>query len=142
MNTGIKLLAESEEGLQVLSAALQDAIMTVGGIHFDTHAKTMTFSTSRFMHEQSDGKRVRSGLQFNNILSVKAKMIDRSDPKAFLVLLSIGFEPSKTPPGGDIVMVFAGGGELRLEAEYIEARLVDYLQERTTSKMPLHPMSD
>lgn len=125
-----------------MSAALQDAIVQVDGIHFDKLARTLVLRTSRFMHEQQAGKRVHSGLQFNNILSVQAKDIDRSDPQAYLVLLSIEFTKDKTPPGGEICLKFAGGGELRGQAEYIEARLVDYLQERETDKRPLHPLED
>lgn len=140
MSTGLKLYAETEDGLTVLSAALQDAIAKVGDIRFDAQARTFVVRTSRFMHEKKSAKRVQSGVQFENILSVQGKDIDRSDPQAYLVLLSIDFTADKTPPGGEICLKFAGGGEVRLQAEYIEVRLVDYLQERDTDKHPLHPV--
>lgn len=139
MSTGLKLYAESEDGLTVISAALQDAIAKVGEIRFDAQAHTLVLRTSRFMHETDNAKRVQSGVQFDNILSVQGKDIDRSDPLAYLVLLSIDFTADKTVPAGEICLKFAGGGELRLQAEYIEVRLVDYLQERDTDKLPLHP---
>lgn len=142
MKTGLKLLAETGEGLQVISAALQDAIMKVGSMRFDASAQTFTLIISRYMHEKEGGLRVKSGLQFNNVLAVKVKGIDRSDPDAYLVLLSITFRPESEEPSGDIVMTFAGGGEACLKAEFIEVRLVDYPHQRTTDKTPLHPLRD
>ncbi|PHR57952.1 MAG: hypothetical protein COA43_11285 [Robiginitomaculum sp.] len=142
MTTGLKLRAESQESLTIISAALQDAILQVGDIRFDKNAHTLTLRASRYMHEQGSeqtGKRIQCGVQFHNILSVQAKDIVRADPKAYIVLLSIEYEEDKTPPGGELCLRFAGGGELRLQAEYIELHLVDYLQTRDTDKQPLHP---
>lgn len=152
MTTGLKLRAESQESLTIISAALQDAILQVGDIRFDKNAHTLTLRASRYMHEQGTqeqntreqgtkktGKRIQCGVQFHNILSVQAKGIERADPKAYIVLLSVEYEEGKTPPGGELCLRFAGGGELRLQAEYIELHLVDYLQTRDTDKQPLHP---
>ncbi len=139
MKTGLKLRAESEDGLMVISAALQDAILRVEDIRVDAKAQVFGLSVSRFTREDGKGGRVKSTLQFNNILSVQAKGIERADPKAFMVLLSVAFDKDKNPPGGVISLIFAGGGELRLRAEYIEARLMDYEQKRGTDKLPLHP---
>ena len=91
MSENLKLLAQSDEGLAVISAALQDAIVRVDGIRFDADAQTLTLNASRYRHELGEGKRVRAGLRLNNILSLQAKGIERSDPEAYLVLLSVGF---------------------------------------------------
>ena len=136
---GLKLLAQSAEGLAVISAALQDAIVRVGGIRFDAPAQTLTLIASRYRHELGEGKRVRAGLRLNNILSMQAKGIDRSDPEAFLVLLSITFEAGENAPEGIISLIFAGGGELRARADFTEVRLVDYLETRATQSRPIHP---
>ncbi len=126
----------------MVSAALQDAILLVGDIRFDRDAQTLMFRASRYMHEQKSSKRVSCGVQFNNVLSLTSKNIDRSDPKAFLVLLSIVYGGGKKNLDGDVKLVFSGGGEMRLKVEYVEARLVDYLQERDTDKLPLHPQTN
>ncbi len=142
MSTGLKLLAETDKGLTVLSAALQDAIIRVGDIHFDSGGHSMVLIASRFCHETETPRRVRAGLGLHNVLSVRTQGINRSDPDAFLVLLSINFTPNNKPPGGIISLIFAGGGEICIEAECLEVRLVDIQNERPTQSVPIHPSED
>jgi len=142
MSTKLKLLAETSEGLTVLSAALQDAIIRVGDIHFDRDGRSLVLITSRYCHETDVPTRVKSGLGLHNVLSVKMKGINRADPDAFLVLLSVDFTPSDEPPGGEINLIFAGGGEISIAAECLEARLVDIQNERPTKSVPLHPVNE
>ncbi len=139
MTKGLKLLAETSDGLTVISAALQDAIIQIGDIGFDKSAQTLTLRANRFMHENKNAKRVQTGVQFNNVMSLSTKNIDRIDPQAYIVLLSIGHIDAGKNKNQDIHLIFAGGGEMRLQVEYIEVRLVDYLDERDTNKRPLHP---
>ena len=142
MGTKLKLLAETGEGLTVISAALQDAIVRVGDIHFDRDGRSMVMIASRYCHETDVPTRIKAGLGLHNVLSAKMKGINRSDPDAFLVLLSIAFTPADEPPGGDITLIFAGGGEIRIETECLEVRLVDIQNERATKNIPLHPDID
>ncbi|MCF6275222.1 MAG: DUF2948 family protein [Robiginitomaculum sp.] len=139
MSSKLKLLAETSEGLTVISAALQDAIVRVGDIHFDPSGNSMVLITSRYCHETDVPTRIKAGLGLHNVLSAKIKGINRADPDAFLVLLSIIYVPSDEPPGGTISLIFAGGGEISLGAECLEVRLVDIQNERPTKSVPLHP---
>lgn len=140
MDTSLKLMAETAEDMRVVSAVLQDAIVRVGDIRLDLSAQTLTLVLSRFMHESDKTKRVKTGLRFHNILSMKAKGIDRTDPNAFLVLLSTEYAADEKDPGGEVVLIFAGGGELRARAEYLETILFDYSEMRETKIQPLHPL--
>lgn len=142
MSNKLKLLAETGEGLTVLSAALQDAIVRVGDIHFDRTGHSMVLITNRYCHETDVPTRIKSGLGLHNVLSVRAQGINRADPDAFLVLLSVNYTPSDKPPGGEISLIFAGGGEISLDAECLEVRLVDIQNERPTKSIPLHPSGD
>lgn len=126
----------------MLSAALQDAIIRVGDIHFDQDGRSMVLITSRYSHETDVPTRVKSGLGLHNVLSVRMRGINRSDPDAFLVLLSVVFTPLDTPPGGEISLVFAGGGEISIGVEYLEARLIDIQNQRPTKSIPIHPSGD
>jgi len=141
MDTRLKLMAESADDMQIVSAVLQDAIVRVADIRLDLSGQTLTLIVNRFMHETDKSKRVKSGLRFHNILSMKAKGINRADPDAFLVMLSVNYEADKKKPSGEIVLVFAGGGELRARAEYLETMLVDYSNIRETNSEPMHPIS-
>jgi len=139
MQERLKLLAESEQGLTVISAALQDAIARVSDIKFNKRAATLSLITSRFMRENDGAKRVLSTLYFNNILALRSRGILRQDPDAFMVLLAIEYEAEKGGSSGTIKLLFAGGGELCADAEYIEARLIDTALPRPTKREPLHP---
>lgn len=142
MDSGLKLRAESADDIGVMSAALQDAIVRVGGITFDKDAQTLTLIASRFAHEASTGARVKTILRVHNITNVQMRGVDRSDRDAFLVLLSANFAEAQPKPLGDYNFIFAGGGEIRARAEGIEARLFDFTPARKTDKMPLHPTDD
>ena len=60
----LKLLAQDEEDLQVLSAALQDAVARIGDIRWEAKARRLTVEFNRFLWESPDDKpqRARAGL--------------------------------------------------------------------------------
>ena len=140
MSTQLKLKAETAEDITVLSSALQDAILRVGEIHYSAKSHAFTLRLSRFRHE-ADGKseRVLCGLRFDGVLSVSSKGLKREDSEAFAVLIAMTFTPDAAKPAGIIHLVFAGGGEIRLQAECIDAVLADVSEPRTTKSVPLHP---
>ena len=144
MSTGLKLLAQTQDDLAVIAAALQDGIIRVGDIHFDKPGASLTLIANRFCHElspkpQEQGRRVKSGLGIHNVLSVKSRGINRADPDAFMVLLDMVFTPSKIPPGGQVLLRFAGGGDMELDCECLEVRLLDMAPARGTTHTPIHP---
>jgi len=93
---------------------------------------------TRFRHEADAGERVQAGLRIDNVLDLKTRGIDRTDPKALAVLLALSFTSSDTPPGGILYMTFAGGGILRAEVEALDAMLADVSEPRKTDKIPTH----
>ena len=145
MTEHLKLRAASPDDLQIISVVTQDAIARVGDMKFNKSAATLTLVLSRFKQESKNGnsgERVRSGLRFNNVLSLQSQGIDRTDPGAYAVLLSIEFTASKPKPTGEITLMFSGGGQLKANVEYIEAHLVDYADARETTSLPMHPITD
>lgn len=136
----LKLIAESAADLEVMAASLQDAIVKVSDIVFSAQSHTLTMRALRYMHETSSGRRVVCALRLNHILSVQTKGIDRSDPDAFLVLLTLAFQKKGRSSAGTVELVFAGGGNIKAEVEYIETRLVDIEPPRTAKNTPLHPL--
>jgi len=50
------------------------------------------------------------------------------------------FAPAAEAPSGEIHLVFAGGGEILLNVECIDAVLADVSAPRQTSSVPLHPL--
>lgn len=141
----LKLKAESAEDLQIVSAITQDAIIRVGDIKYDKAAQTLTLVLSRFKQERrkaKTGERIKSGLRFNNVLGLQSMGIERADPDAFAVLLSVEFKATKPKPTGELSLVFSGGGQLKAKTECLEAHLVDFANPRETTSLPLHPVAE
>jgi len=135
----LRLLAEDAEDLELISAALQDAIARIGDIAYEKAERRVTLVLNRFCWERDEkGKsRVRTALQFGSVLAVKARKLRRDKPDAVLELLAADFEPGE-PPGGGIVLRFAGGGDLRLEVECVDAALADLTEPWPTRHAPAH----
>ncbi len=143
-DAGLTLLADGADDLAVISAALQDAVCTVGDIRFDKASRQLTLAVNRFRWESSKkagGERVRSGLQLGGVLSIKAKRLRLDAPKAILSLLAVSFEAGEAP-GGAIILSFAGGGELRVEVECIDAVLADVSRPWPTPHLPAHDLPE
>jgi len=133
----LKLLAEDAEDLAVVSAALQDAVAKVGDIVFEAKARLLTIAFNRFRWEAGARQRVRSALQLGGVLSVQARKIRRDRRDGVLELLTIGFEPQEAP-GGLLTLSFAGGGDLRVQIECVDAVLADISEPWPTPREPAH----
>ena len=77
-----------------------------------------------------------SAMQFGDVISVKSRRLPRG-PEHALELLALDFLPGEAP-GGRVIMMFAGGGDLRIDVECLDAVLTD-LSERWPAKVaPTH----
>ena len=85
----LRLLAEDADDLQIISAALQDAIMRPVDIVWETGARTLTLTLSRFCWE-CGGTRVMAAMQFGDVIAVKSRGLPRL-PDTHLELLAIHF---------------------------------------------------
>ena len=131
----LRLLAEDADDLHIISAALQDAIMRPVDIVWEPSARRVTLALSRFCWE-CGGTRVMAAMQFGDVIAVKSRRLPRG-PEHALELLAMDFEPGEAP-GGRVIMMFAGGGDLRIDVECLDAVLTD-LSERWPAKVaPTH----
>lgn len=133
----LRLLAQDQDDLAVISAALQDAIAKVGDISYEAKARRLTIAFNRFRWEAGSRQRVRSALQVGGVLALQARKIRRDRRDAVVELLAIGFEAGE-PPGGVLTLSFAGGGDLRADVECIDAVLADVSEPWPTPRAPAH----
>lgn len=133
----LQLLAEDEDDLAVLSAALQDAVAKVGDIAFESRSRRLTIIFNRYRWEAGARQRVRSALQLGGVLQVQTRKIRRDRPDAIVELLAIGFQPEESP-GGMLTLSFAGGGDLRARVECVDAVLADVSEPWPTPRTPSH----
>lgn len=149
----MKLAAFDAEDLQVVSACLQDAISRTGDTAYLPKRRRFAamFNRFRWENEVSPGKpgalgrrqpqRVRCAVHFDGILSVRTLGITRSNPEQVLDLLSIQVKET-SGEAADIRLLFAGGGEILLEAECIDCYLEDISQPWPASRRPDHLAGD
>ncbi|MBN9669487.1 DUF2948 family protein [Roseibium aggregatum] len=142
----LKLAALDEEDLQVLSAHLQDAVLTVADIRYLPKEKKAVFIVNRFVWDKEADKRSkqherrRSALAFSQVTGMKAQGIRQDAKGAVLELLAVTFEAGEEP-SGRIQLAFAGGASLLLDVECIEAQLSDLGAAWSTPNMPQHDLS-
>ena len=124
----LKLMALDAEDLQVISSCCQDAVLKVGNLDYSPAKKQFSLSVNRFAWEQDEKsktpERRQSVLHFAQVNHVRVSGIDRHDKEMVLSLLAVLFEAGDEP-GGDIELVFAGDGAIKLNVECIEAQLSD-----------------
>lgn len=133
----LKLLAETEADLSVISAALQDAVAKIGDIAFDARARTLTLALNRYRWEARAAERVRAGLQLNGVLSVQSQALRLGARDAVVDVLSVAFQAGEAP-GGEILVTFAGGGALRAKVECIDVVLADLSAPWSARTKPRH----
>jgi hypothetical protein len=135
----LRLLAEDADDLQVISAALQDAVTRIGDIQWSRRERSVTIAFNRFRWETDGGRgeRVRAGLQLGGVLDVKSRNLRRDARTAVLELLALNFEPGEAP-GGTVTLTFAGGGDLAVGVECVDAALADLSQPWPTPRKPAH----
>jgi hypothetical protein len=137
----LRLLAEDAEDLQIVSAALQDAVARVGDIRFEPQARRLTIVFNRFLwerHGRAEG-RVRSALQLGSVMAVRSRRLKRDPKDAVVELLALDFQPGDTP-AGQVVLSFAGGADLAVEVECVDAVLADVSQPWPTRRSPSHEL--
>jgi hypothetical protein len=145
MTKDLRLAAEDAADLEIISAALQDAVAHVRDLAFLPSTRRFACVVNRFRWEGEGGdrkkthKRVRAGLHFENVTSARARNIAQDRPDGVLNLLAIRFD-ELNPPSGLVTLVFSGGAEVQLEVEALEAHLSDLGLVWETPNRPEHDL--
>jgi hypothetical protein len=144
---GLVLTAEDAEDLQIIAARLQDAVGQLKDFVYLPKKRRFAALLNRFEWERSEKSRgggnlrVRSGLRFDDVLSVKSKNLKLGAPNAVVSLLTISFaRKSQDDSAGTIELVFSGGGVIRLEVECIDAGLQDVSGAWSARGRPVHEL--
>ncbi|WP_119392149.1 DUF2948 family protein [Taklimakanibacter lacteus] len=135
----LKLTALDAADLEIISAHMQDAVITLGDIRFLKASGKFALIANRFIWQAQKPpyERRRTGLSFDRVLSARSQRIRQGADDAILSLLSISFTPDEEP-SGTVVLTFSGGGAIHLKVECIEARLADLGPAWETPNQPSH----
>ena len=141
------LSAVDREGLQVISALVQDAVFPASDMRWEPRRRRFAVLLNRFRWEdraraEARGRpyeRVRAMLVVEDALRVRSQGVDPSDADTVLSLLSLEWEPGEEP-AGRLVLTLAGDGAVAVEAECLEVTLRDVTRPYAapSGKVPRH----
>lgn len=148
--TPIRLRAEDADGLHVISACLQDAIVPLTEMAFQPDEERFVLVVNRFKWETADQPRTINGptadddglypyerthcaVRFEGVRAVKARGIDLNDRHQMLELLAL------EPGDAGVTLHFAGGGGIRLESVRWACLAEDLGDPWPTAAKPRHP---
>ena len=144
MNTkNLKLIANNSEDLKVISAHLQDSIVSTLDIANLKKNRIFLLQLNRCMWEDVEkgvfrkNKRIRTILKFENVLGVLSRNINPKGKERFLDFLTMesNILEDKTC---EINLIFSGDVVIKIKAEVIEITLDDQGSPWETKNKPKH----
>ncbi|MEO1043340.1 MAG: DUF2948 family protein [Pseudomonadota bacterium] len=135
------LVAADSDDLQAVSALLQDAVLKIGDAAYLEAERRFAFVTNRYVWEVPKaffgrGQRVRTGVHFDDVISVKTKNLRLDAKDAVVEILNTEYKGDED--GGEITINLAGGGVIALAVEAINANLKDLSEPWRASRRPNH----
>jgi hypothetical protein len=138
----LRLRAEDGEDLAVVSAIVQDALISTRDLTYDRAEKRFTLVVNRFRWEgppaaangEAAFERTHCAVTFAAVDKVSYRGFRRSETDRILALLAIraGVKPET------IDLEFAGGAAVRLSVSAIDARVTDLGEPWPTAWQPDH----
>ncbi|MFV0302760.1 MAG: DUF2948 family protein [Paracoccus sp. (in: a-proteobacteria)] len=146
-DTPLVLKAEDADDLGVISALVQDAVLSANEASYDSKARRLAILINRFRWEDAEAarrekrefERVRALLVINDVLKVQSDGVDRN-ADTVLELLTIDWRPGADGTGR-MLLEFAGDGTLAVDVECINLDLRDVTRPYVapSGKAPSHP---
>ena len=119
-----KIIAQSPEDLQVISACCSEAKVNTSEIKYLSSNKIFLLSILRIDRENENNKNlINSIVKFEFIESSKSKNIDQNNPNLLLELLAIDI--FKRDHNFEITLLFSKNRFITLTTEVIEVTLED-----------------
>jgi hypothetical protein len=128
----LNLLARDAGDLEIISALVQDAVLTGADLKWERARRRFSCLINRFRWEDRAAaeaakrpyERVRALLVIEDAGAVRSQGIDRGDPETVLSILSLTWTPGEDGTGA-VTLVLAGDGAVRVEVEALEVTLHD-----------------
>jgi hypothetical protein len=159
MTQPLKLRAEDADDLRVIAACLQDALIPLSDIEYQSIERSFTLIANRFRWENCDEavddlkaidpglavcgtyERVNCVIVFETLETVKRRGFEPHDRGRILELLTMEIEAGEGD-GMAVTMLFAGGAAIRLDGKKIRCRIGDLGEPWPTQWRPYHPTGD
>tara|TARA_Y100001970_G_scaffold161529_1_gene197516 strand:+ start:13150 stop:13578 length:429 start_codon:yes stop_codon:yes gene_type:complete len=120
----VKIIANDNEGLKLVSALSAGAKIKISNIKFLKANKIFLLSMERIKTEnQNNKKKINSILKFDYISKSKSKNIDQKNKNLVLELIAIDYLKNKE--NYEIDLIFTNNAHIALSTEAIEVTLED-----------------
>ena len=139
----LKLIGKNQDDLKVISAYLQDSVVTVKDIIFLKNNRTFVMIVNRFMWEEVEkevfrhNKRIRCAVKFEEVVKVKSKNINQRNKNKPLECLAIECSVF-LDESYEINIIFSGGSIITIIAEAIEVVTHDLGKPWNVKHVPSH----
>lgn len=142
----LHLHAVNADDLEVLSAALVSTTVKRADLALQKARRRLAFVGNRFRWEDGrlegmGGSRIRTGVQINDVIGVRAQGMAALDGEAVLELLSITQKPLDAP-AAELTLNFAGGMTMLLDVDCIDVLMDDMGRPWYTPNQPDHGLDD
>jgi hypothetical protein len=119
-----KIIANDQEGLQMISACTSGSKVKIAGIKYLKSNKVFLLSIERIKIESNqEDKKINSICRFDFVDNVKSKNINQLNQEMILEL--IGIDYLKNNDDYEINLIFNNNAYIALNTETIEVRLED-----------------
>jgi Protein of unknown function (DUF2948) len=134
----LRLLAQDGDDLSIISAQMQDAIVTFSDMAFDAKRRNFVLVANRFAWDAAPAKiRRRTGLHFENVLGVQRLGFAHMSGESVLSLLAVTFV-ARDELAGTVTLLFSAGHSIRLNVECLDASMADMGPAWATTNQPDH----
>lgn len=140
LNVGLSLKAVDAEDLKIIATVLQDAVIALTDMKYMAADRLFVMVANRFRWEAGEvgggPERVNCGVAFEGVEAVRVRGMDLSNRSQYLELLTV------TEDEGGVRLVFAGGAEVRIEADKLACHIRDLGEPWPAAARPRHPVDE
>ena len=140
---GLRLVGKNKEDLKVISAYLQDSIVTLKNLAFLKKNRIFVMIVNRFMWEDVEkgvfrkNKRIKCAVKFDEVIKVGSKNINQNNKNKILECLAIKCN-LLSDDTYDIKIFFSGGSVITIISETIDIILDDFGEPWNVKHVPTH----
>ena len=141
--SGLKLIGKNKEDLKIISAYLQDSIVTLKNLAFLKKNRIFVMIVNRFMWEDVEkgvfrkNKRIKCAVKFDEVIKVGSKNINQNNKNKILECLAIKCN-LLSDDTYDIKIFFSGGSIITIISETIDIILDDFGEPWNVKHVPTH----
>ena len=141
--SGLKLIGKNKEDLKIISAYLQDSIVTLKNLAFLKKNRIFVMIVNRFMWEDVEkgvfrkNKRIKCAVKFDEVIKVGSKNINQNNKNKIMECLAIKCN-LLSDDTYDIKIFFSGGSVITIISETIDIILDDFGEPWNVKHVPSH----